>query len=214
MGDRWLPWSAASLASGAVLAVLASFALPLSLDAGDLLWSVHEEGSLWLVGAAALFLASIGLTFGLPTIQWLLPSRNAVVGMVGLGIWGVGTISLAGLSMLLVAFRAAVHRLGMGHADVELVSRDAGVTAAMTTFLIGFYLGELISALVLLRGGQVGRWVPLLMLVHIGLVPVTSLLPTQLQGLQAIAMGVALMGVAVKATEIWAHDQVLGQRRT
>lgn len=214
MGDRWLPWSAASLASGAVLAVLAAFALPVSLDIGDLLWSVHEEGSMWLLGAAALFLSSVGLTLGLPTIQWLLPARSAVVGMVGLGIWALGTISLAGLAMLLVAFRASVHRLGLDHADVELVSRDAGVTAAMLTFLVAFHLGELMSALVLLRGGPVGRWVPSLMVAHVGLAPVNHLLPPQLQGLQALVMGVALMGIAVKANEVWARDQVLKQRRT
>lgn len=207
MGDRWLPWSAASLASGAVLLVLGTFSLPSSFAVADLMRSVQNDGGQWLLAAAAFFLAAVGITLGLPTIYWLLPPRHSSVGMVGLWIWSFGTIGAAGLSAHLVLFRALSLHLDLTTSDVQALSQDPAVLLWVYGFLGTCYLGELIVALVLLTGRTVGRWVPLLLIAHIVLTPINQSLPEVAQPLSAILTGVALMGMAVRASENWAEAQ-------
>jgi hypothetical protein len=207
MGHRWVPWSAASLASGAVLLVLGTFSLPASFAVEDLTRSAQNDSGMWLLAAVAFFLAAAGITLGLPTIYWLLPPRHAAIGMVGLWIWSFGTIGAAGVSAHLVLFRAMMTRLELSVDEVELLSQDTGVLVWIWGFLGAFYVGELIVALVLLSGRTVGRWVPMLLMAHIVLTPINQSLPQVAQPLSAILTGVALMGLAVKASENWAEAQ-------
>lgn len=204
MRDAWLPWSAASLASGAVLLVMAALALPPSPDLTQLLTSVVESDAKWLMAAAGFFLASVGLVMGLPTIIWVLPPRYHRAGMTGLWIWSLGMIGLTGLAALLVLLRALENTITLTPAQVEELGQDVALTVPVLGFLGAFYIGELIVAVVLLRGGGVGRWIPVLMLLHVAMLPINPVVPYQLQAVQVIVLGIALMGVAVKASESWA----------
>lgn len=207
MGAGWLPWSAASLASGAVLLVLGALSMPPTTEVGQVVGVVAHQDAAWLMASASFFLASVALTMGLPAILWLFPRRHQPVGYVGLWTWAVGTIGMAGVAALLVLFRAVVHTVEMTPDQVEALSRDPLLRIGLGAVFGAFYLGELVVALVLLRGRAAPTWVPAALLVHIAMAPVNDLLPPRLQGLQAIVLGVGLMGAAVRATESWAASR-------
>lgn len=186
-----------------MLLVLGTFALPRSREVVDLVESVQSDDALWLMAAAAFFLASVGLTLGLPAIYSLLPPRLSSIGMVGLWVWSFGMIGTAGLSALLVLFRAVARELEPTVEQIEVLAADPGLTISALGFVGAFYFGELVVALVLLRGRTVGRWVPLLMLGHLAMEPAMRWLPDITRSLHAVMIGLALMGLAVKASEKW-----------
>lgn len=204
MGTWWLPWSAASLASGAVLLVLGALAMPPTSEVGQVIVALDQQDAAWLMASASFFLSSVALTMGLPAILFLIPERRHVSAMVGLWIWGVGTIGTSALAAFLILFRATVRVVEISPKDVEELSRDPVLSLSLLFVVGSFYLGELVVALVLLGSAVVPRWIPVLLLLHVALAPVNELLPDELQGFQAIVLGLALMGVAVKASEAWA----------
>lgn len=204
VGTGWLPWSAASLASGAVLLVLGALAMPPTSEVGQVIVALDQQDAAWLMASASFFLASVALTMGLPAILYLLHVRHHVAAMVGLWIWAVGTIGTSALAAFLILFRATVRVVDISPEDIEQLGRDPVLSLSLLFVIGAFYLGELIVALVLLRSTVVPRWIPVLLLLHVALAPVGELLPAGLQGFQAIVLGLALMGVAVKASEAWA----------
>ncbi|MDR7252116.1 hypothetical protein J2X46_001092 [Nocardioides sp. BE266] len=207
MGAGWLPWSTASLASGAVLLVLGALSMPPTAEVGQLIESVTHQDDAWLMAAVSFFLASVGLTMGLPAFLWLFPRRHQASGLVGLWIWALGIIGMAGVAALLVLFRAVVRIVGLTAAQSEALSHDPALRIGVLCLFGAFYLGELVVALVLLRGRAVPLWVPGALVLHVVFAPLNHLLPANLQGLQTIVLGVALMGVAVRATETWAGSR-------
>ncbi|MDT0183405.1 hypothetical protein Q9S36_24765 [Microbacterium sp. ARD31] len=211
MGAGWLPWSAASLASGAVLLVLGALSMPPTTEVGQVIDAVAHQDAAWLMATASFFLASVGLTMGLPAILWLFPRRHQVVGLVGLWIWAVGTIGTAGVASLLVLFRAVARTVDLTPEQVEALSRDPLLRLGLGAVVVAFHLGELVVALVLLRGRAAPVWVPAMLLLHVALAPVNHLLPANLQSVQAIVLGVGLMGIAVRATESWAGSRPLAR---
>lgn len=207
-GAGWLPWSAASLASGAVLTVLGALTMPATGEVGQVIEAVRGEGAAWVMASASFFLASIGLTMGLPAILWLFPGRNQASVLVGLWIWSVGTIGTAGVAAVLILFRATVQTVGVTPAEVEALSQDPSLRVGLLAVQIAFYLGELVVAVLLLRWRVVSRWVPGAMLAHVAFAPVNDLLPPEAQGLQTVLLGIGLVGIAVKSTESWAGSRV------
>ena len=204
MGIWWLPWSAASLASGAVLLVLGALAMPPTSEVGEVIVALDQQDAAWLMASASFFLASVALTMGLPAILFLLPARRHVSAMIGLWIWGVGTIGTSALAAFLILFRATVRVVEISPKDVEELSRDPVLSLSLLFVVGSFYLGELVVGFVLLRTSVVPRWIPALLLLHVALAPVSELLPEDLQGFTAIVLGLGLMGIAVKASEAWA----------
>ena len=124
--------------------------------------------------------------------------------MIGLWIWGVGTIGTSALAAFLILFRATVRVVEISPEEVEQLGRDPVLSLSLLFVVGAFYLGELVVGLVLLRSHAIAPWVPVLLLLHVASAPVNQLLPENLQGLQAIVLGVALMGLSVKAAEAWA----------
>jgi hypothetical protein len=204
VGTGWLPWSAASLASGAVLLVLAALTLPPTSEVGQVVGTVRREDAAWLMASAAFFLASVALTMGLPAILTLIPAKRQVVGLVGVWIWSIGTIGTSALAAFLILFRATVRVVDISPTDVEQLGQDPVMTLSLLFVFGAFYLGELVVALVLLLASRLPRWIPALLLVHIAAAPVNHLLPEQLQGVQAVVLGGGLMALAVRSTEAWA----------
>jgi hypothetical protein len=203
----WLPWSSASLACGAVLTVLGALTLPSTAEVGQVVEAVRGEGAAWVMASASFFLASIGLTMGLPAILWLFPSRHHTPVLVGLWIWSVGTIGTAGVAALLILFRATVQTAGVTPAEVEELSQDPSLRIGLLAVVGAFYLGEFLVAVLLLRWRVVARWVPGVMLAHIAVAPVNDLLPPEVQAAQSVLLGIGLVGVAVKSTESWAESR-------
>ena len=206
MTKTWLPWSAASLASGSVMMVLGTLMLPADGNFADLIASVQGEGGRWVMASFAFFLASVGLTLGLPAVITLLHERGRRTGLVGIGVWTIGTIGVAGYAALLILFRAVVTNSELGPDDVEAVSNDATLMAFVGIFAVAFYLGEVLTAIALLRARSIPKWVALLLLAHPGLQVVSGVMPEFLQDAQSLVLGVALMGVAVHANEAWTQS--------
>ncbi len=194
-----------------MLLVLGALSMPPTTEVGQVIDVVTHQDGAWLMASASFFLASVGLTMGLPAVLWLFPRRHQTVGLVGLWIWAVGTIGTAGVAAILILFRAVVHTVEMTPAQVEALSDDPLLRLGLGAVFGAFYLGELVVALVLLRGRAAPVWVPGLLLLHIAIAPVNHLLPVQLQGVQTIVLGVGLMGVAVRATEAWAGSRPLAR---
>lgn len=200
MGDRWLPYSAAALASGAVALVLAALGLPSGDDAVSLLTSAQEDKGRWIMASAAFFFCSVGLVMGLPTFLYLLPRRGRRFGTVGVAVFGVATMAMAAYGALLVFFRALVEDGIIGEAEVLLIGDDPGLRS-FTFILVGsFYLGETLLSIAMLRARTVPRWVPALMLLHVAMLPFTRAVP-QLSAIGAVLAAVGFMGVAVYANE-------------
>lgn len=206
MRMTWLPWSAASLACGAVLMVLGSLLLPAGGNFADLVASVQSDHGQWVVASFAFYLASVAMTLGMPSVVVLLTHRGRVLGLTGVAIGAIGTIGLAGYAALLMLFRAVVDSAELTAGDVAAVTNDGTLQAFVAVFAGAFVLGELLTALALMRSRSVARWVSGLLLVHVGLQAVTALVPDSpdlLRDLTAMLLGVALMGVAVEANDEW-----------
>ena len=201
MGEGWLSYSAAALASGAVALVLGALALPSSPNAHEVLTTVQLDDGRWLMGSIAFFIASITLTLGLPAVLFLVQRRGRALGMAGVAIFAIGTIGTAGYAAMLVFFRALVMQSVITVDQVDRLSSDGGLVLYMGVFLIAFYLGEALIALALLRARTVPRWVPALMLLHVAFLPVGGMLPDFFTTVQAVVVGVALMGTAVSAND-------------
>jgi len=194
-----------------VLLVLGALSMPQTTEVGQVIGVVTHQDAAWLMASASFFLASVGLTMGLPSILWLFPRRHQVAGLLGLWIWAIGTIGTAGVAALLILFRAVVRTVEMTPAQVEALSRDPLLSLGLAAVTVSFYLGELVVAVVLLRGRAAPPWVPAAMLLHVALAPFNHLLPAHLQGAHTIVLGVALMGVAMRSTEAWAGSRPLAR---
>ncbi len=190
-----------------MLLVLGALSMPPTSEVGQVIVALDQQDAAWLMASASFFLASVALTMGLPAILFVLPPRRHVAAMVGMWIWAVGTIGTSALAAFLILFRATVRVVEISPEDVEQLSRDRVLSLSLLFVIGSFYLGELVVALVLLRTSVVPRWIPALLLLHVALAPVDSRLPEDLQGFQAVVLGVALMGVAVKASERWAGSK-------
>jgi hypothetical protein len=206
VGAGWLPWSAASLASGAVLLVMGSLVLPPATGVDQLVGLVEGQGAAWSMAALMFFLAAIGLTMGLPAILFLFPGRDQLACLVALWTWAIGTIGTAGLAGMVLVFQAAVD-VGLTSEQVGALVHAPALVAGLVVVLGAFYAGEVVLAVVLLRARVVARWVPVVLLAHVACAPLIHLLPGRLQGMQTILLGVALMGVAMRASEAWAGSR-------
>jgi hypothetical protein len=195
----WLPVSAALLLTGALALALGSILLPSSDGADETLRVVQQQGGVWMAAAAIYFLASVFLTLGLPSLIGLFPRRGRVLGLVSAVVLEFGFIGTAGYAMLMVLFRALVNTDSLVDRNLDDLTSDTGLQVFLYGWVLAFLLGELLLGLALLRAGTVGRWVPLVLVLHVLSVPVTAALPAWV-GKGAILLFVAGMaGVAVQA---------------
>lgn len=206
MGDRWLPYSAAALASGAVALVLGTLGLPTGTDEQAILQTAQLEQGRWIMSSAAFFLCSVGLTLGLPTFLFVLPRRGRRFGVVGTVVFGVATMSMAAYGALLAFFQSLVADGIIVLDDMARLGDDPGLTGFTIIFVGSFYLGETLIAIGMLRARTVPRWVPTLFLLHVAMLPFVDRVPA-LQGIGAVMVGVAFMGVAVFANERFQIDR-------
>lgn len=200
MGDHWLPYSAAALASGAVALVLGTLGLPMTSDDAALLQSAQLEEGRWLMAAAAFLLCSVGLGMGLPTFLFVMPVRGRRFGYLGTAALGLSTMSIAAYAALLLFFQALVVEGVIGADDVAGLGDDRGVLGFSFLLVGSFYAGEALLAVGLFRARSVPRWVPALLGLHVLMLPFTGAVPA-LGDLGAVVIGVAFMGVAVHANE-------------
>lgn len=211
MGERWLPYAAAALATGASALIMGALTLPSSPNGSELVSTLQASPDRWLLASAAFMYAAFALTLGIPTFLHLLNKRGRTTGQVGAVILAFGTIGTAGYAAMLILFRALVVHAVVGAREIELLSRDAGLLVYMGTFVVAFDVGLAVLAVALLMAGTVARWIPVLMIAYAVTLPLQRFLPEPWQGMHSLVLGVALIGVAVSANESWSGVTRRGQ---
>ncbi len=195
----WLPVSAALLVTGALALALGGFLLPASDDTSDSLRIVREQGGQWMAVAVIFFIASIGLTLGLPAILSLFDDRGWWLGLASGAVLEVGFIGTAGFAMLMAFFRALVNTDAIRSGNIDEVAGDAGLAVFLYAWIAGIYLGELLLGIALLRAGRLPRWIPFALLLHVLSFPVSGVLPEYLSKMTVLLLLVGFAGVAIHA---------------
>lgn len=195
----WVPFSASALVAGATALSVGALLMPASEDSGDSLRIVQEQGGQWMAVAGLYFFASVALTIGLPSVLTLFERRGSRTGLTALAVFTVGCVGIAGFAMLLAFFRALALNDSISAASLDEVTGDPGLAVFLYGWIGAFYLGELLLGIALLMAQTTPRWVPVLLLVHVALFPVSSLLPQSVQPLTALLITVALAGVGISA---------------
>ena len=128
---------------GSLLLVLAFAVNPLSQDVDPTaaLRSAERSNGRWLGMAAIMFIASVCLTFGVPSVLTLLTGRGHGVGVVGAGLFAIGTIGLSSYAMVLVVVRALVLRDLLTPKDVASLMNDDAVAVFLGSWITAFLLG-------------------------------------------------------------------------
>jgi hypothetical protein len=196
----WLPISAALLVTGALALCLGSFLLPSSDGTAETLRIVQHQGGQWLTVAAILFLASVCLTLGLPTIFTLFDGRGWILALVSAIVLEIGFIGTAGFSMLMVFFRSLVITDALRDKGLEDATSEAGLTVFLVGWVAALYLGELLLGIALLRARATPRWVPLALIAHAASVLVSSLLPDIVGKALILLLVAGFCGIAIQAT--------------
>lgn len=197
--NDWVPSSAALLVTGAMALALASLLTPTGSSGSETLQLVRENDHRWLAVCAIYFLAAAMLMLGLPALLVLVADRGRVIGTTGVIALAVGVLGIAGYAMLLVFFRALVVTDALVDRSIDAVSEESGLLVFLYGWIIAFYLGELLVATALLRARTTPRWVPLLMLAHVVLLPLGALLPDSLSRLSILVFALAFAGAGIKA---------------
>lgn len=204
MGERWLPYAAAALATGGSALIMGALTLPSSRNGTELLTTLQAEPDRWLLASAAFMYAAFALTIGIPTLVALLGPRGRMTGQVGAVVFAFGTIGLAGYAAMLILFRALTQHSVVGVREIDLLSRDSGLLAFIGAFVVAFEVGVAMLAIALFRARTVQRWIPALMLAHAVTLPFVRSVPEGVQSMHTLLVGVALIGAAVTANESWA----------
>ena len=160
----WIPASAAAFVTGAMALTFGSLLLPSGSSTADTLQVARNEDGRWLAAAVIFFIASVALTLGLPAAMSLFDRRGRTLGMVSAVVLAVGFLGTAGYSMLIVFFRAIALETQLTGAQLDEAVHEMGLTVFLYGWIAGFYLGELLLAIALLRAGTTQKWVPLVLI--------------------------------------------------
>lgn len=199
MKSDWLPVSAALLLTGVLALALGSILIPSSDGVGETVRVVQEQGGVWMAAATIYFLSAVCLTLGLPSVLTLVQRRGRTLGLISAVVLEFGFVGTAGYAMLMVFFRALVDTGTLVNRGINQVVTDSGLQVFLYGWIVGFVLGELLLAAALLRARTVPRWIPLLLVLHVATVPISSLLPDVVAKMAVLLLVAGLGGVAVHA---------------
>jgi hypothetical protein len=201
MRTDWVPLSASALVIGAMSLVLGSAMNPAEAGStsAQTVQIATDQGTRWLAMAVMYSIASLALVLGLPALLSLVPDRGNRLGMAGASIFCVGALGTCSYAMLLVYFRALVAADAVDNSAVATVAHDPGVVLFLGIWIGSFHLGVLLLAASLLVARTTARWVPLLMIAFLVLVPVASQLGRVGAAMQVMLLAVAFTGAAMAA---------------
>lgn len=196
----WVPVSAALLVTGVMALAVGSMMTPDGGgDAATTFRLVEEHSGRWLAVSVTYFLASVAITLGLPALLTLFDRRGRRMGMLGIGALAVGLLGTAGFAAIMVFFRALIVADAVRTENLDVTVGEAGLVVFLAVWVVGFYLGELLLAIALLRAGFAPRWAPILLLVHVATLPVNNLLPDSVSRLFVLILALGFAGIAIKA---------------
>ena len=203
----WIPASAAAFVTGAMALTFGSLLMPAGSSTSDTLQIARTQDARWLAAAVIFFLASVTLTLGLPAVMSLFDRRARGLAMVSAVVLAIGFLGTAGYSMIIVFFRAialqagqqgSLHE-GLTGPALDRIVHDQGLTIFLYGWIAGFYLGELLLALALLRAHVTPTWVPAALLAHVASIVVSPFLPHAISSALVLLVAVGFAGVAIEA---------------
>lgn len=199
----WLPVSAAALVTGAMALLLASVLTQNGETAADTLLIVEEASGRWLGGALMYFLASVGLVLGLPSIIVLVRGPGRRTTMAACSVLAVGYVGTAAYAAMLVFLRALVVTDSVDAAAIDDVSDEAGLLVFVAIWVGAFYVGELLLAVALLRAGPgvIGRWVPVLLVLHIAVALASPVAPDWVGRVAVVLAALPLCAIGIRVTQ-------------
>ena len=202
MRSQWVPISASALIVGAMSLVLGQMLNPSGSiqSPATVLEIAGDSSARWMAMSVLFFAAAVGLVLGLPCVLSLFTGRGRVLGMVGVGIFSVGAISLAGFSALMLTFRALAVNQAVELNLVDDVVADGGLSVMLNVWAFSFLGGVAVIAVALFRSRRTPVWVPGLLAAFLVLqfVPLSDGRVVSAIGLLAFAAG--LTGIATSAT--------------
>jgi len=199
MRKDWVPASAAAFVTGAMALAFASLLLPSGGSTSDTLSIARQEDGKWMAAAVVFFIAAVALTLGLPAMLSVFDRRGRTLGMLSAVLLSVGFLGVAGYAMLIVFFRAIALETPLTAAQLDNAVHEAGLTVFLYGWIVGFYLGELLLGISLLRAGTTKRWVPLALIAHVASIALTNVLPHQVAKTLILLVAVGFAGVAIEA---------------
>lgn len=210
MRHDWVPASAAALVAGVAMLALGALLLPDTGGqvSGEVFSVIRRNDGRWLGVSVLFFGAAVAMIIGLPAVLTLFDRRGALLGLVGVGVFTIGCLGIAGYAMLLVFFRSLVLSNALRPRAFEEVTGEPALAGFLATWIIAFYLGELLIALALLRARATPRWVPLVMIVHVLSLGASEALPDT-----DLRWTIALLAIGFAGVAIAANGQTVSRRQ-
>ena len=207
MRDDWVPLSASALVVGVMSLVFGSLLNPAESGAtpADMLRIVNEDGSRWLAMAVMYLFASVALTVGMPSVLTLFTRRGRRLGLTAVVVFTFGAIGTCGYAMLMVFFRALVVADALRPAAIGRINDYPGLSIFLQTWVFSFYGGVLLLAVALLVARTTSVWVPVLLVVFVGMMPIVTQLGRVGSAVQVLLLAVGFTGVAMAAVAT-VHD--------
>jgi hypothetical protein len=201
MRSDWVPLSASALVIGAMSLVFGSVLNPAESGAStnDMVQVVGEDGGRWLAMAVMYLIASFALILGLPCVLMLFDRRGRRLGLTGVSLLVVGAVGTCGYATLMLFFRALVTEDALKSDMLIRAVADPGLRFFLIGWVGSFYGGILVIAVALLLARTTGRWVPLLLVAFVALLPFTDQLGRVGNAVQVMALAVAFTGIAMAA---------------
>ena len=196
----WVPYSASALVVGAAALSVGAIVVPQAGIPSSPLWIVEEQPASWLVVSGLYLIASVSLILGLPAVLSIFDLRGARAAVMGSALDVVGCTGTAAYAVLLVVYRA----LSSGDlftVGLQDLAGDTGLSVILYGWVLTFALGELLLALALVQAQRVQRWVPALLVVHVGLSPLAPLLPDPVAVAVALLVTIAFAALGIVANQ-------------
>jgi hypothetical protein len=196
----WLPISAAALLTGAAALFFGAMMTPRPSGDGELLRRAATESENWVVVAALLTVAAVGLVVGLPSLFTLFQRRGSRAGLLAAMLLAVGCVMLAAFAQQLLFLRSLAQHDAVTGRTIEALGENHVQQVLVGAGFLIFYAGELALALALLRARTTPVWVPWSFVAHVALAAVAlRVLPEDLQGLPALFMTAGFAGAGIAA---------------
>lgn len=219
MRSEWVPVSASALVTGAMALVLAQMLNPSGSNESPatVLAVAGNSSGRWLAMSVLFFGAAVGLVLGMPSVLSLFSGigerRGRVPAMIGVGVFTVGAIGLAGLAALMLMFRALSLNEAADPALIGNVVADRGLSVMLGIWVYSFLGGVLLIAFALFRSARTPVWVPGLLVAFLAIQLVTPSAGRVMAAIGLMAFAAGLTGIAISATSDGRQELTTRSRR-
>ena len=167
-GGRGVPaWSASCLVIGAMALGLAAWLNPAPTggNAAAVLEVSMARDDRCVAMATALFLGSVALLLGLPTLLSACNDRARSLGRLAVAVYAIGVLGSASYALLLLFLRGLHTRQVLRPAQLPRAVDDVSLGVGLVVWVGAFYVGLLLLSVALVRARRTAGWVPVLLVI-------------------------------------------------